>query len=122
MVTFVPGFLNEVCRDWFVDMVQAEADPEWPERRDAWFASNPRPPCDVRDVAAHVEHVREIAGVGCVGLGGDFDGVPATPDGLADVAGYPALMEELASRGWSDADLRKLGWENTLRVLRATER
>jgi membrane dipeptidase len=121
MVTFVPGFLNDACRKWFVEMMIAEAEPAWLERRDAWFERNPRPPCDVRDVADHVEHVRDVAGIDCVGLGGDFDGVPALPDGLGDVAGYPVLVNELARRGWSEADLRKLGWENTLRVLRATE-
>jgi membrane dipeptidase len=56
-----------------------------------------------------------------VGLGGDFDGVSALPDGLGDVASYPALLAELARRGWSDDDLAKLTWHNALRVLRATE-
>jgi membrane dipeptidase len=56
-----------------------------------------------------------------VGLGGDFDGVSALPDGLPDVAAYPALLAELARRGWSDGDLAKLTWHNTMRVLRATE-
>ena len=58
----------------------------------AWVAANPRPPCTVADVADHIEHVREVAGVDSVGLGGDFDGVAALPDGLADVAGYPNLL------------------------------
>jgi membrane dipeptidase len=62
-----------------------------------------------------------VAGVDCVGLGGDFDGVGSLPDGLGDVTGYPALLAELARRGWSDADLGKLTWHNAMRVLRATE-
>jgi membrane dipeptidase len=64
---------------------------------------------------------REVAGVDCVGLGGDYDGVIALPDGLEAVDGYPRLIEELASRGWSDADLGKLTWHNAVRVLRETE-
>jgi membrane dipeptidase len=72
-------------------------------------------------VAEHVEHVREVAGVDAVGLGGDFDGIVITPDGLADVAGYPALLAELAGRGWSDPELAKLTWSNAVRVLRDTE-
>jgi membrane dipeptidase len=75
----------------------------------------------VADAADHVEHVRAVAGVDAVGLGGDFDGTPALPEGLGDVTGYPALFTELSSRGWSDADLDKLGWHNALRVLRDTE-
>jgi membrane dipeptidase len=128
MVTFVPGFLNEECRLWMVEAVKAEAEliasddtHESDAARHAWLRDNPRPPCGIGDVADHVEHVREIAGVDCVGLGGDFDGIAATPDGLTDVAGYPHLLDELAARGWSDAELAKLAWHNALRVLRETE-
>jgi membrane dipeptidase len=128
MVTFVPGFLNEECRAWAAEAMRAEAElgaevdtAAAYEQRDAWVRRNPRPPCTVTDVADHVEHVRAVAGIDCVGLGGDFDGIVATPDGLADVAAYPRLLAELAGRGWSDGDLANLTWHNALRVLRATE-
>src|SRR6266536_1032578 len=130
MVTFVPGFLTEECRDWTVELFAAEEaitathpehGPEWYAARAEWIGANPPPPCTVADVADHVEHVREVAGVDHVGLGGDFDGIVNTPVGLADVAGYPALLDELAGRGWSQADLGKLAWHNALRVLRDTE-
>lgn len=130
MVTFVPGFLTEDCRVWMdelsveEDRLEQEYPPGSTAYRDAfdrWVADNPRPPCGVADVADHVEHVRDVAGVDHVGLGGDFDGVSSTPDGLADVAGYPALLAELAGRGWSDAELAKLTWHNTVRVVRDTE-
>ena len=127
MVTFVPGFLTEPCRDWWEEMVAMEGSiaapddsPQWRDELAAWIRAHPRPPCTVADVADHVDHVRDVAGVDCVGLGGDFDGVASTPDGLADVAGYPNLLEELSGRGWSDADLAKLTWHNALRVLRET--
>ncbi len=127
MVTFVAGFLTEDCRQWMDALLAAERaidvppdSPQWKEERAVWLRANPRPPCTVRDVADHVEHVREVAGVDCVGLGGDFDGMAEPPDGLTDVAGYPNLLEELAGRGWSDADLAKLTWHNAVRVLRAT--
>ncbi len=128
MVTFVPGFLNEECHAW-MDAMVAEEDritgsaPGEDHRAAvaAWLERNPRPPCDVGDVADHVEHVREVAGVDHVGLGGDFDGIVCTPDGLADVAGYPALLAELAERGWSDAELGKLTCHNVIRVIRDAE-
>jgi len=130
MVTFVPGFLTEQCREWY-DRMQAASDraaaeagehsPEWYAARAAWIRANPRPPCGVHDVADHVEHVRAVAGVDHVGLGGDFDGTAALPDGLSGVDGYPALFAELARRGWSAADIDKLAWHNALRVVRATE-
>ncbi|MGH3663908.1 MAG: dipeptidase [Micromonosporaceae bacterium] len=130
MVTFVPGFLNEECRVWMHELGEAESrldtlwphhSPEWNQDRLAWLDAHPRPPCGVTDVADHVDHVREVAGVAHVGLGGDYDGCLMPPDGLTDVAGYPALFAELAKRGWSDADLAALAHHNALRVLRDTE-
>lgn len=126
MVTFVPWFLNAECRDWMADEQRLRAEypdegPDWQAAYAQWQRANPRPPCGVADVADHVEHVREVAGVDHVGLGGDFDGCETTPDGLADVSGYPALLAELADRGWSEAELGKLAWHNALRVLRETE-
>lgn len=130
MVTFVPWFLRPDWRGWITELVALEErllaaypqdSPEYGQARDAWLAASPKPPIEVADVADHVEHVREVAGVGCVGLGGDFDGMPVTPAGLSDVAGYPALLAELAGRGWSDAELAQLTWHNALRVLRDTE-
>ena len=130
MVTFVPGFLNAECRVWMGTLMEAEEAltetyPEdskaWHAARAGWARDNPRPPCDVNDVADHIEYVRDVAGVDAVGLGSDFDGIIETPDGLTGVETYPNLLVELARRGWSDADLGKLTWHNALRVLRATE-
>ncbi len=130
MVTFVPGFLNEECREWIDDLIQEHQRLEaeygagstgYHDGNRAWLSANPRPPCSVGDVADHVDHIRDVAGVDHIGLGGDFDGVAATPDGLSGVDGYPVLLEELAGRGWSDADLGKLTWHNAVRVLRDTE-
>nr|WP_205709374.1 dipeptidase [Kineococcus siccus] len=86
-----------------------------------WIAAHPAPVATLADVADHVEHVREVAGVEHVGLGGDYDGTDALPAGLADVSGYPRLLEELARRGFSRADLEALAGRNVLRVLRAAE-
>ena len=69
----------------------------------------------------HVEHVRAVAGIDHVGLGGDYMGGEAMPEGLEDVSGYPRLLAALADRGWSTIDLAKLTGQNTLRVLRAAE-
>jgi len=75
----------------------------------------------IADIADHVEHVRAVAGIDHVGIGADYDGIAFTVDGLEDVASYPRLFEELARRGWSDADLKKLAGENFLRVLDAAD-
>ena len=72
-------------------------------------------------VADHLDHMREVAGVDHIGIGGDYDGTAFTPDGLDDVAGYPNLIAELSSRGWPVTDLAKLTWRNAVRVLGAAE-
>ncbi|MFI1972915.1 membrane dipeptidase [Streptomyces cinnamoneus] len=87
----------------------------------AFEAANPRPRATVATVADHLDHMREVAGVDHVGLGGDYDGTAFTPEGLSDVSGYPNLIAELLRRGWSDSDLAKLTWQNAVRVLRAAE-
>jgi membrane dipeptidase len=69
----------------------------------------------------HVEHVLRTAGADHVGLGGDYDGNSAWPEGLEDVSRYPVLFAELIRRGWSDADLAKLASGNILRVMRQAE-
>lgn len=76
----------------------------------------------VRDVADHIDHLKNIVGVNHIGLGGDFDGVGlALPPDLADVSMYPNLIAELLRRGYSKADIRKICFQNTLRVWRANE-
>jgi len=62
-----------------------------------------------------------VAGADHVGIGGDFDGIEDVVQGLEDVSRYPALFAELARRGWSDADLRKLAGENVLRAFAQAE-
>jgi membrane dipeptidase len=86
-----------------------------------WEKARPAPVVTIAMVADHIDHIRQVAGVDCVGLGSDFDGIPVTPLGLDGVDKYPALLEELARRGWSDGDLAKLAGGNLLRVMRHAE-
>lgn len=87
----------------------------------AWDQSHPRPHATVSQLADHVEHIRNIAGVDHLGIGADYDGVEYLPDGMGGVDGYPLLFAELIRRGWKDADLQKLAGVNVLRVLCAVE-
>jgi membrane dipeptidase len=87
----------------------------------AWEAAHPPPPVTLAMVADHIEHIAKVCGHDCVGLGSDFDGISETPDGLDGVDKYPALLAELARRGWSDEDLAKLAGGNVLRVMREAE-
>jgi membrane dipeptidase len=100
MVAFVPQFVSKEFREW-----------------DDAGRRGTKPTVTAADVADHIEHVREVAGVDHVGLGGDYDGCPDFPVGMEDVTGYPVLLHELADRTWSDIDLKKLTGQNALRVL-----
>jgi membrane dipeptidase len=128
MVTFVPAFISAECAEWEA-RAKAEGekrgiDEEHPDAErflQEWETSNRRPRATVAQVADHVEHARELAGPDHIGLGGDFDGSPYYPEGLEDVSCYPNLMQELAGRGWSEEDLRRLGSGNVLAALRGAE-
>jgi membrane dipeptidase len=73
------------------------------------------------DVADHIDHIRQIAGIEHVGIGGDFDGISSVPRGLEDVSTYPALFAELLRRGYRDEELRAIAGLNLLRAMRAME-
>ncbi len=88
----------------------------------AWDAANPAPKVTLAEVADHIERVRKIAGVDHVGIGSDFDGIDETIEGLEDVSSFPRLFAELARRGWSESDLRKLAGDNVLRVIETAEK
>ncbi len=124
-VTFVPAFISAPHKAWTDRMLEAMAaqglDSQDFDARDRFageFAAyDARPHTTIADVADHVGHVRDVAGVDHVGLGGDYDGVDLLPDGLDDVSCYPNLIAELSRRGWSREDLTKLTWHNVLRVV-----
>jgi membrane dipeptidase len=128
MVTFVPAFVSQQCRDWKrameAELERRGMDP-WDRAgraaRQEYARENPAPRATLAQVADHVEHVRAVAGADHVGLGGDFDGTEDVPDGLADVSCYPALVAELLGRGWSEEDCARLAGGNVLRVMREAE-
>ena len=76
---------------------------------------------DLDTICDHVEYVRSVAGEDCVAFGSDFDGIPDVPRDLPDCSAFPALLERLRARGTTEEQLRKLGSENVLRVLREAE-
>jgi membrane dipeptidase len=126
MVTFVADFVSPQRRAWNLGL-RAELERRGLDRDDrktravtaGYAARHPRPRATLAQVADHIDHVRAVAGVEHVGLGGDYDGVDVLPRGLEDVARYPALIAELLARGWDEADCARLIGGNALRVLRA---
>ena len=125
MITFVPAFIDQARADWQVrrdaQRLVAGSGPEGDAKMKLWDTANPRPVSTLAMVADHIDHAAKIAGHNHVGIGGDYDGIPDLPIGLETVATYPALFAELARRGWTDTNLKKLAGQNFLRVLKANE-
>jgi membrane dipeptidase len=109
MVTFVPGFISQAVADY-------DARPA------AERANLPAPKATLSQVADHIDHIRKVAGIDHIGLGGDFDGITSVVVGLEDVSTYPALSAELLRRGYSDDDIKKIVGLNVLRVMRQVEK
>ncbi len=128
MVNFNPGFVSEAVR-LYDDSMEARirslrvtgVEPTTvADSTKAWAARAPK--ATLAQVADHIEHIRDVAGVDAVGLGSDFDGITEVPVGLEDVSKFPDLIAELLRRGWSEQDVKKVAGLNALRVLRAAER
>lgn len=130
MATFVPKFVLPAAIEWTLaadENMRAhgfhhlDTTAEAMKVQRAYEDGHPRPVATASTVADHLDHMREVAGVDHIGIGGDYDGTAFTPADLPDVSGYPNLIAELLRRGWSDTDLAKLTWQNAVRVLRAAE-
>lgn len=130
LVTFVPSFVapegaeaNAVV--WEEARRLRALHPDDPEAvrsaMEAWFATHPDPPATVAQVADHIEHVIELAGIDHVGVGSDFDGAGSMPAGLEDVSAYPSLFAELSARGHDDGSLARIAGRNVLRLMREAE-
>jgi membrane dipeptidase len=131
MVSFVTSFTSEAVRAHDAERsgVEGRLKTLYPEdsvrvERElaAWSAAHPAPHATLAQVADHIDHVRQVAGIDHIGLGSDFDGMTSLPDGLGDVAQYPVLLAELLRRGYSDEDVKKVAGANLLRVLGEAER
>ncbi|HVT58846.1 MAG TPA: dipeptidase [Thermoanaerobaculia bacterium] len=130
MVSFVPDFTSAAVRLSAADLEAEQAReralfPEDPERvkreTETWRKAHPTPRATLAQVADHIDHVRQVAGIDHVGLGSDFDGITSTPEGLSSVADYPVLIAELLRRGYTDEEVKKVAGGNLLRVLREAE-
>lgn len=130
MMITLPDHISQQVRDWALARTaeKAQAEARWVETPDriaadlaAWEQAHPKPRATIAQVADHIDHVVKLAGIDHVGIGGDFDGMDSTTQGLEDVSRYPALFTELARRGYAQTDLQKIASGNMLRVLRSAE-
>lgn len=130
MATFVSTFILPESVEWShqaQEQLRArgispeDTSPQAQQQRRDYEREHPRPVATVDTAADHLDHMREVAGIEHIGIGGDFDGTVHVATGLDDVSGYPRLIAELLRRGWSEDDLGKLTWHNPIRVLRKAE-
>lgn len=130
MVVTLPAYVSNAVRDWSIRRVAEKARLDElhvgnPTAADAaladWTKASPAPRATLSDLADHIDHIVKRAGIDHVGIGGDFDGMATTTQGLDDVSGYPALFVELARRGYAQTDLEKIASRNMLRVLKGAE-
>jgi membrane dipeptidase len=131
MVTFVPGFISQQVADYsaVAQAHQQQMRAQFPNNEayvtagmERWRAENPEPRATLAQVADHIDHIRKVAGIDHIGLGGDFDGITSVVQGLEDVSTYPALTAELLRRGYSTDDVKKILGLNILRVMRQVEK
>ena len=130
MVVTLPSYVSDEVRGWTNRFAAEDArikaanvgDPQGAKAAlDGWVKANPPPRATVGQVADHIDHIVKRAGIDHVGIGGDFDGMDQTTQGLDDVSGYPVLFAELARRGYTQPQLEKIASGNMLRVMRAAE-
>lgn len=125
-----PSYVSEELRQWNADHAAEEARQKalfegQPDKVKtalaAWETGHPTPRPTISEMADQIDHLRQVAGIDHIGLGGDYDGMAGGPVGMEDVSGWPKLFAELARRGYTKADLEKISSGNMLRVLRAAE-
>ena len=130
MVTFVESFTSEELRQWYAERnaYREKMESLYPGQPDsinakteAWVNENEMPKSTLEQVADHIDHIKNVAGVDYIGIGGDYDGVSSLPLGLEDVSTYPDLFAELLSRGYTEEELEKIAGLNMLRVMRGME-
>ncbi|MEW5883565.1 MAG: membrane dipeptidase [Armatimonadota bacterium] len=97
------------------------SDEEIQTKMQEWSRQNPRPRANLKQVADHIDHIRRVAGIDHIGIGGDYDGGGGCV-GLEDVSKYPDLTLELMQRGYTNEEIAKILGLNVLRAMREAER
>jgi membrane dipeptidase len=130
MMTFVPGFISQAVADWGreetaqLQSLRAQFPGDTASVNagiEKWRTAHPAPRATLDQVADHIDHIRKVAGIDHIGLGGDFDGITQVVQGLEDVSKYPDLTAKLLERGYKDEDVKKILGLNVLRAWRQAE-
>jgi membrane dipeptidase len=131
-VNFIKAFISAKDAEWQAshDAVERElharldSDEAIKKALKEWEQAHPYPWPGIPQVADHIDHIREVAGIDHIGIGADFfdDGKESMSHGLENVTRYPYLFAELLRRGYSDEDVMKVAGRNHLRAMRQMEK
>jgi membrane dipeptidase len=80
---------------------------------------NNSPRLELGVMVDHLDYLIAKLGDDKVGLGSDFDGA-TMPEGIRDVSLQQNLIAAMRARGYDEATIRKIAYENWLRVLEET--
>lgn len=130
MVNFFSGFIVpegaratqkmfEVSRE--LKKKYPDDDAKYREAIRAWTKENDYPPGDVHTIVDHIDQIVKVAGIDCVGLGSDFDGVPRLPRQMSDVSCYPFITQVLLDRGYTKEQIHKILGGNLMRAFAEAE-
>lgn len=131
MLDMVPDHTTNVFAKWVKngDSIYFSTQNQFPDDNQKlkdvmthWEKDNPKPTVTVSDIADHFDYVKRLIGVDYIGISGDYDGLDYTINGMEDVSCFPNLLVELARRGWTKTELKKIAGENFLRVFKSVEK
>lgn len=130
MVNFFSGFIvpESARRMSAMFDVMRDLKAKYPDEKQyreemrKWSNKNKVLPGTVHDLVDHIDHIRKVAGVDCVGIGSDYDGVSTLPSQLEDVSTYPVITQELLNRGYKKEEILKIMSGNIMRVIRESEK
>lgn len=129
MINFFSAFLNDAVAEVVMHAQKPPRDDGGPGGTEEmpddstdwdsyleWFNALGCPTAKFDDVIDHIVHAASVAGIDHVGVGSDFDGVPALPQGLETASALPGVTERLIARGFRDDEIEKILGANFLRV------
>ena len=121
---FVPGFERNVSDDMLRELAKNEGVIQicFGSEFIAEKKKYPNLIVTVKDVADHIDRVKELVGIDHVGIGSDYDGWRNFPVGLEDTSTYPNLIKELLNRNYTKEEIEKIFGGNLLRVWREVKK
>ena len=132
MINFIPNYVAPNAAEWITRQtvvaeklrVQYNDEEKIALQLAAWSRKNPAPRGTISDVVDSIDHIRDLAGIDYVGIGGDYydAGGNSMVEGLEDITNYPKIFVEMLRRGYTDEEVKKVAGLNLLRAMKQMEK